>query len=150
MKEYGVVEADPERDILKVAVFERYGRGSRALGFISGFGLQSGAFAGSIGQDSQNVVAVGVDDTDIAVAVNEVRNLNGGVAVAGHGRLTKLPLPIAGIMTDISASELAEARAHIVAALRELGCQLSDPIFSLSLARVHFSLGANSGIIGST
>ena len=130
----GAVEADPGRDLLKVTVYERYGKGSRALGFIRGFGLHAGAFAGSIGQDSQNVVGVGVDDSDLAAAINAVREMNGGVAVVHGEKVTMLPLPIAGIMTDVGAAELAAGRAGIAAALRELGCAMSDPIFALSLA----------------
>ncbi|OGO05982.1 MAG: hypothetical protein A2Y73_06735 [Chloroflexi bacterium RBG_13_56_8] len=129
-----VVEVDPSRDILKAAVFERYGKGTRALGFIRGFDLTQGALAGSIGQDSQNVVGVGVSDEDLALAINRVRELNGGVVVAAQGHiLAELPLPIAGIMTDISPRDLVAARAKITATLRELGCQLHDPIFTLSL-----------------
>lgn len=130
----GLVEVDPSRDLLKVAVLERYGGGSRALGFIRGFGLQRGALAGSIGQDSQNMVAVGVGDSDMAMAINRVRELNGGVVVVAQGGvLAELPLPIAGIMTDIDPRRLASERAAVSATLRGLGCGLKDPIFTLSL-----------------
>jgi adenine deaminase len=130
----GRVETDPRRDVLKVAVFDRYGRGSRAIGFVQGFGLQAGALAGIIGQDSQNVVGVGASDYDLAAALNAVRHLNGGVAVAHGNRLTTLALPIAGIMTSASPAELIAGRAKIAAAFRDLGGTLRDPIFALSLA----------------
>jgi len=130
----GVIKSDPQRDLLKVAVFQRYGDGSRALGFIHGFGMQAGALAGSIGQDSQNLVAVGVSDSDLAMAINRVRELNGGVVAARDRVLAELPLPIAGIMTDIDPSDLAGERAKITDVLRGLGCQLQDPIFTLSLS----------------
>jgi len=131
----GIVKTEPERDLLKVAVFERYGGGTRTVDFIRGFDLRSGAIAGSIGQDSQNVVVVGVNDADMALAVNRVIELNGGIVVATQGNITaELSLPIGGIITDINPRELAAKRTEITTALRELGCQLTDPIFTLSLS----------------
>jgi len=131
----GIVSGDPQQDILKAAVFDRYGKGTRTVAFVRGFGLRDGAFAGSIGQDSQNVVGVGACDADLACAINEVIRMNGGVAVVrGDSERTTLPLPIAGIMTDASPAELAQRRAAIATALWSLGCALADPIFALSLA----------------
>lgn len=131
----GVVEADVSQDLLKVAVLERYGGGTRSVAFIQGFGLKEGAFAGSIGQDSQNVVVVGAGNHDMACAVNRVAEINGGVVAATQGAvLAELPLPIAGIMTDIPPHELGAQRENVIKVLRELGCRLKDPIFMLSLA----------------
>jgi adenine deaminase len=130
----GEVLPDPSHDILKVAVFNRYGDETRTNGFIRGFGLKSGAMAGSIGQDSQNIVVVGTNDCDMAVAVNRIRQLQGGVVVVAEGKiLAELPLPIAGIMTDIPSAQLVIGRAMIFQALLQLGCNLTDPIFTLSL-----------------
>lgn len=130
----GKVVSDLSRDLLKVVVFERYGGETRSIGFIKGFCLTSGAFAGSIGQDSQNIVAVGVSDSDIVVAVNRVREMQGGVVAVDQGQIVaELELPIAGIMTDIDPQHVIRKRAKIFRALKNMGCGLSDPIFSLSL-----------------
>ncbi len=122
-------------DILKLGVFNRYGLGTRALGFIRGFGFKNGALAGSIGQDSQHLVVIGTNDADMLRAANRVIEMQGGVVVAGDKRvLAELPLPIAGIMTDINPAELAAKRLQILAQCRRLGSELDDPIFTLSLA----------------
>jgi len=131
----GIAEVDPETDRLKVAVFERYGGGTHSLAFVRGFGLKKGALAGSIGQDSQNIVAVGVTDSDIAKAINRILEIQGGIVVVEGGKIIgELSLPIGGIMTNISPVELAEKRQEIKKALWMLGCKLKDPIFTLSLS----------------
>jgi adenine deaminase len=122
------------RDILKVAVFERYGGGTRSVAFLSGFGLREGAIAGSIGQDAQNIVVVGASEADMALAVNRIRALQGGVVLAAQGRvLEEIELPIGGIMTDARPDSLAEDLRCLEHALRQLGCTLSAPVFTLSL-----------------
>lgn len=130
----GFITADSENDILKVAVFERYGNGTRSLGFVKGFGLKTGAFGGSIGQDSQNVVVVGTNDADMAVAVNSIGRINGGIVIVNNGNVVaQLRLPIAGIITDIPPQELAAERKMLTRVLHDMGCRLKDPIFTLSL-----------------
>jgi adenine deaminase len=129
-----MLSSDPQRDLLKLAVFERYGGGSRSLGFVHGFGMRTGALAGTIGQDSQNLVVVGACDEDMALAANRVRDINGGVVVANQDMVAaELPLPIGGIMTDIAPHFLAEKRALVKGAAQRMGCTLTDPIFALSL-----------------
>jgi adenine deaminase len=130
----GSVQMDVGRDILKVAVFERYGGGTRSVAFLSGFGLRQGALAGSIGQDAQNIVVVGASETDMALAVNRIRALHGGVVLAAQGQiLEEIELPIGGIMTDVKPASLAAALGRLEGALRGLGCELSAPVFALSL-----------------
>jgi len=130
----GSVQMDVGRDILKVAVFERYGGGTRAVAFISGFGLRQGALAGSIGQDAQNIVAVGASESDMALAVNRIRALHGGVVLAAQGQiLEEIELSIGGIMTDAKPVALSAALGRLEAALRGLGCELGAPVFTLSL-----------------
>ena len=92
---------DPERDVAKVAVLERYGKnGNIGLGFVRGFGLKSGAVASSVGHDSHNLCVVGVSDADMALAVNALRECGGGFAVADRGRiLDLLPLPLGGLLS---------------------------------------------------
>ncbi len=91
---------DVRRDILKAAVFERHlGTGHVGLGFVGGYGLKKGAVATSVAHDSHNLIVVGTNDRDMALAANAVRANCGGLAVAAEGRVTgELALPIGGIM----------------------------------------------------
>ncbi|MHB9032058.1 MAG: adenine deaminase [Anaerolineae bacterium] len=131
----GLIQAEPGSDILKLAVFNRYGLGTRCLGFVHGYGLKRGAVAGSIGQDSQHLVVIGANDQDMQCAANRVNDLHGGFVVASDNQvIAELALPIAGIMTDASPLDLAARRLQIIRCCRELGSQLDDPIFILSLA----------------
>jgi len=131
----GCLQADVQRDLLKLAVLNRYGKQTRCVGFVHGFGFRRGALAGSIGQDSQHLVVIGANDQDMVLAANRVIDLQGGVVLAADNRIVEeLALPIAGIMTDISPAELAVKRRQIIQACRELGSQLADPLFSLSLS----------------
>ena len=106
--EDGRVIPDVTRDILKGVVLERFGRGKgHNTGLIRGYGLQEGAIAGSIGQDSQNIVAVGTNDEDICAAVNAVAEMQGGVVLTSGGKKTAaIELPIFGIMTEKSFEDL--------------------------------------------
>lgn len=132
--EDGWAVADPERDLLKLAVVERHrGSGRVGLGFVRGFGLKRGALASSVAHDSHNIVVVGCSDGEMAAAAEAVVRMGGGqVAVAGERVLAELPLPIAGLMSD---RPLEEVRARLEAlnrAARELGCSLDSPLMSLS------------------
>ncbi len=132
--EDGRAVADPERDLLKLAVVERHrGSGRVGLGFVRGFGLKRGALASSVAHDSHNIVVVGCSDGEMAAAAEAVVRMGGGqVAVAGERVLAELPLPIAGLMSD---RPLEEVRARLEAlnrAARELGCPLDSPLMSLS------------------
>ncbi|MDO8736196.1 MAG: adenine deaminase [Thermoleophilia bacterium] len=130
----GLVVADPERDILKIAVVERHtASGNVGLGFVSGMGLKRGAIASSVAHDSHNVIVVGVSDTDMRTAVIEIAKMNGGAVVVADGRLVaSLPLPVAGLMSDQPIKDVAAAVREVVGAAAELGCQLPDPLISLS------------------
>ncbi|MBE5786237.1 MAG: adenine deaminase [Clostridiales bacterium] len=94
--------ADIQRDILKLCVVERHrNTGHIGIGYLHGYGLKQGAVATSIAHDSHNIIAVGVDDADIATAVNQVRQMGGGIAVVCGGKaLHSLPLSIAGLISD--------------------------------------------------
>lgn len=93
---------DPEKDILKMVVCERHHHtGHVAVCYVKGYGLRSGAIAASIAHDSHNIIACGVTDEDISLAVNRIRELHGGLVVAEQGRIAAdLPLPVAGLFTD--------------------------------------------------
>lgn len=131
----GVVQADTDRDLLKVAVFDRYQEnGYHALGVVRGFGFKKGAFGGSIGQDSQNLVVVGADDEDMALVVNTIREMQGGVVAAADGKvLAKVELPIAGIMSALNPRELQQRFKELHQSLDGLGSKQVNPSFTLSL-----------------
>lgn len=131
----GLLQVDANRDLLKVAVFDRYQEaGHYALGIVRGFGIKKGALAGSIGQDSQNLVVVGTNDEDMAVAVNTIREIQGGVAFAADGQIiAQVNLPIAGIMSDIEPRKLQQEFKKLHQSLAEMGSQQGNPSFDLSL-----------------
>jgi len=124
---------DSERDILRIAVAERYGKSNLALGFIKGFKLKKGAVASSIAHDSHNIIAIGLDKKDIVKAINAIREMQGGITVVKNDRiLIKLPLPIAGLMSDKPAEKVVEKLDKFHAILKELGCTLNSPLMILS------------------
>lgn len=131
----GRLWADPGQDIAKAAVVERHGRGGGiGLGFVHGFGLRRGAVASTVAHDSHNLLIVGVDDADMAAAGNALAECGGGmVAVAGGKVLARVELPIAGLMSDRPAHEVAAAVAELERAWRDLGCQLASPFMTMSL-----------------
>jgi adenine deaminase len=129
----GCVVADPTRDLLKIAVVNRYARQAPvAVGFVRGFGLKAGAIASSVAHDSHNIVAVGVDDAALAAAVNRVIAERGGLAVVGRGRSAVLPLPIAGLMSNLDGREVARRYTEIDRRAKALGSKLDAPFMSLS------------------
>jgi len=132
--EDGIAVADPDRDILKLAVVERHkASGNVGLGFVKGIGLSRGAIASSVAHDSHNVIVAGASDEDMRIAVIEIARMNGGAALVADGTvLARLPLPVAGLMSDLPIREVAAAAREFNGAAEELGCGLSDPLISLS------------------
>lgn len=130
----GAAVSDPKRDILKIAVIERHtASGRMGLGFVRGFGLQTGALASSVSHDSHNIIVVGADDQDMMTAAIEVARMDGGQAVVDSGQVTAaLPLPIAGIISPRPLEEVRRAIILLNRAARELGCTLKDPFMTLS------------------
>jgi adenine deaminase len=130
----GEAIADPERDLAKVAVIERHlGTGRTGLGFVRGFGLRRGAIGSTLSHDAHNAVVVGMDDTSMAFAVRRLANLGGGIVVVDGGELlAELPLPVAGILSDAPLATVVAASEALVAAARELGCEVEAPFQSLA------------------
>ena len=130
----GEAVADPERDLAKIAVIERHlGTGRIGLGFVRGFGLRRGALGSTLSHDAHNAVVVGVDDTSMAFAVRRLANIGGGIVVVDGGELlAELPLPVAGILSDAPLAEVVAASEAVVAAARELGCEIEAPFQSLA------------------
>jgi adenine deaminase len=125
---------DLERDVLKVCVFARHGVNRNVgRGFVKGFGLKAGALASSVGHDSHNVIVVGGDDADMALAVNRVVELKGGfVAVRDGAVVAELALPIAGLMSERPLAEVTAGLKTLRLALRDLGCPLAEPFLQLA------------------
>jgi adenine deaminase len=124
--------SDTERDILKIAVVNRYEERPPAIGFIKNFGLQKGAIASSIAHDSHNIVAVGVDDHTICDAVNLIIQQRGGVSLVSDEFREVLALPVAGIMSDEDGFIVAEKYARLNTLAKKLGTRLSAPYMTLS------------------
>ncbi|HNR41305.1 MAG TPA: adenine deaminase [Bacteroidales bacterium] len=123
---------DLQNDILKLIVKDRYNDLPPAIGFIRGFGLQKGAFAGSVAHDSHNIICAGTNDEDIVTAVNEIIRMKGGLAVADSGSVSSFQLQIAGIMTDRPLTEVASGYKQLSAKVKSLGCDMSSPFMTLS------------------
>lgn len=130
--ENGLAVEDVSRDILKIAVVNRYEDAPPSVGFVRGFGLRRGALAASVAHDSHNILAVGASDRDIAAAVNSVIEQKGGMAVADGGSAMVLPLPVAGLMSDGDGFEVARRYSEIDRAAKELGSPLGAPFMTLS------------------
>jgi adenine deaminase len=126
--------ADPERDLLKIAVVERHlGTGRIGLGLVRGFGLRSGAIASTVAHDAHNAVVVGVKDDDMLRAVRRLSETGGGVVVIDGGIVrAELKLPIAGLLSDGSLAEVIDASRACVEAARALGCRLASPFQSMA------------------
>lgn len=130
----GEVVADPERDILKLAVIERHRMtGNVGLGFVRGLGLRQGALAGSVGHDAHNLIVAGCDDISMMTAARAVARMGGGLAVAvGEQVLATVPLPVAGLMSDQPVETVRFQMDHLTRAARSLGTSLPDPLMTLS------------------
>jgi adenine deaminase len=125
----GAVEPDPAKDLLTIAVVNRYAPAPVAVAMVRGFGLRTGAIASSVAHDCHNVVAVGASPAALAEAVNAVFAARGGLSVVGGDGAPAevLPLPIAGLMSDRPAEEVAAAYGRLTARARTLGSPLRAP-----------------------
>jgi adenine deaminase len=134
----GSVLADPAQDVQYVAVVERYGRTrNRPTAFVSGFGLKSGALATSAAPDDNNIVCVGENPADMAVAINHLIASNGGQVVVDKGKVVAfLPLPIGGIVADLEPEEMARRESELDDAARALGCQLPWPFMYMFVLQI--------------
>lgn len=129
----GYARADAQRDIAKLAVVERHhGSGRIGLGFVQGLGLTRGALAGTVAHDSHNLIIAGMNDADMLLAAQVVKDMGGGLAVVSDGRiLGRLPLPVAGLMSVEKAETTAAALAALQTHAASLGA-LNDPFMILS------------------
>jgi adenine deaminase len=132
--EGGCAVADTERDILKIAVLERHrASGKIGKGFIHGFGLKRGALAGTVAHDHHNLVVIGADDDSMRAAVHAVAEMGGGlVAMDGETVLARLPLPVAGLMSEAPIEEVRREYDALIAAAHGLGSTMHDPFMCMS------------------
>ncbi len=130
----GQAVADASRDMAKVAVIERHKMTGRiGLGFVRGFGLQRGALASTHAHDAHNVVVVGVDDDDMAAAVNHLTETGGGqVAMAGGSVVGEVRCPFGGLLSDRTAEEVAAAARGLSDAAARMGVTLPSPFMAMS------------------
>jgi adenine deaminase len=130
----GEAVADPERDLLKIAVIDRHtASGAQGLGFIQGMGLQRGAMAGTVAHDHHNLIIIGADDQSMLTAARAVAMMGGGLAVThGAQTLAALPLPVGGLMSDRPIGEVRQGYDAVVMAARALGSELHDPFMAMS------------------
>ncbi len=126
--------ADPDRDLVKLAVIERHhGTGRTGVGFAKGIGLRRGAMAQTILHDAHNIIVAGVDDSDMVIAVRELERIGGGAVIVENGEIAAtIALPIAGLITDVPPTELLKAQTEFETIARVLGCTLPHPIMTLA------------------
>ena len=130
----GCIVADPARDLVKIAVIERHhATGRIGLGFATNVGLKRGAFASTVAHDAHNIVALGVDDADMAACAMRMAEIGGGIVIAEGGRVVEeLPLPIAGLMSDRPLLEVHERLRSMEKRLHGMGVTTASPFMTLS------------------
>lgn len=128
----GFAESNPEKDILKITVVNRYQDAPPAVAFIKNFGLKTGAIASSVGHDSHNIIAVGIDDESICRSVNLLIEAKGGISAVSGEKEEVLPLPVGGIMSPEDGYQVAEAYTRIDRMAKEMGSNLNSPFMTLS------------------
>lgn len=131
----GVIQPDLDQDVVQLACIERHGiSGQISLGFASGFGLKSGAVASTVAHDSHNLLVMGTNAEDMALAANELAACGGGMIVVRDGKiLAKVAMPIAGLLADRPVETVAEEVAALEEAWKELGCYIHAPFMTFSL-----------------
>ncbi len=131
----GCLESDIEQDTLKTFVFERHNNtGKHGIGFSKGFNIKSGAMASTVAHDAHNLLVVGTNDEDMALAANTLIKCGGGMCVINNGKvLGCVELPLAGLMNIKSAEEMSEKVACLDKAWKEIGCDIVSPFMTMAL-----------------
>jgi adenine deaminase len=131
--EDGVIVPDLERDVLPLAMIDRFGKGTGiGVGFVQGFGLRRGAFASSVNAVCENLVVVGTNADDMALAVNRLAEIGGGKIVVADGEVLSLvELPLLGLLAEDRLDVVMEKFEAAFADIRELGCELRSPYSTL-------------------
>jgi len=133
--EKGVVLNDTSQDIIKAAVVERHrGTGTMGKGFVKGFSIKEGAVASTVAHDSHNLLILGTNDEDMALAGNTLAKVGGGMVAVKNGQvIALLPLPIAGLMCQEPADVVAKKVEELDLAWKELGCNMVSPFMTMAL-----------------
>lgn len=126
------VVSDVENDILKLVVYNRYSDALPAIGFIKNFGLKNGALVSTVAHDSHNIVAVGTSDSEIALAINRIIDAKGGIIASSGDRFSLMPLPIAGLMSNLEGPEVARLYQATDEFAKQLGTTLNAPFMTLA------------------
>jgi adenine deaminase len=130
--EDGMVVSNVNKDILKLVVYNRYEHAKPAIAFINHFGLKTGAIASTVAHDSHNIIAVGTSDQDICKAINLLVKNKGGVSLVDGKKEMILPLPVAGLMSNKDAYEVASLYDSLDKEAKKLGSSLRAPYMTLS------------------
>lgn len=130
----GNAEADVDNDVLKIMVFERHkATGNIGKGFIKGFGLKSGAIASTVAHDAHNMIVIGTNDADMEMAAIELVKSQGGKVIVNNGEVvSKLPLPIAGLMSDQPFETVLQQCHELKEGVKKIGCALDDPFMTMA------------------
>lgn len=128
----GDLQPKIEEDILKIAVVERYGAKNISNAFVKGFELETGAIASSVAHDSHNIIVVGTNSPDMMEATNILSKNKGGLVTVVNGESHSLKLPIAGLMSPMSAKDVSSKLKQLHEVVREMGCKLESPFMTLS------------------
>lgn len=131
----GLLESDLEQDVLKTFVFERHHEtGTVGKGFVKGFGINKGAMASTVAHDAHNLLVIGTNDEDMALAANTLIQCGGGMAAVCDGKvLGCVPLPIAGLMNDKPVEEMSATVAKLEEAWKIIGCEMPSPFMTMAL-----------------
>jgi adenine deaminase len=129
---HGNIVSDVKRDILKIAVVNRYADSKVSVGFVQNFRLKKGAIASSVAHDSHNIIAVGVTDEEICRAVNLIIKTKGGISAVSPQKEMVLPLEVAGIMSTEDYTHVAEKYSVLDRFAKDLGSTLHAPFMTLS------------------
>ncbi|EJP6472595.1 adenine deaminase [Clostridium botulinum] len=129
------VECDSSKDVLKAVVFERHHEtGKAGYGFVKGFGIKRGAMAATVAHDAHNLLVIGTNDEDMALAANTLIECGGGMVAIQDGKVLGLvPLPIAGLMSNKPLEEMAEMVEKLDSAWKEIGCDIVSPFMTMAL-----------------
>ncbi|MBR4078858.1 MAG: adenine deaminase, partial [Christensenellaceae bacterium] len=133
--ENGELNSDVSQDVLKTFVFERHHEtGKYGVGFVKGFGIEKGAMASTVAHDAHNLLVVGTNDEDMALAANTLIECGGGMAAVCDGKvLGCVPLPIAGLMNSKPVEEMSAIVAQLEKAWIEIGCDMPSPFMTMAL-----------------
>jgi adenine deaminase len=131
----GQVSSDTTQDVLKTAVFERHHEtGKVGFGFVKGFGIRCGAMASTVAHDAHNLLVIGTNDEDMALAANTLIACGGGMTAVQNGKvLGTVPLPIAGLMNDKPLEEMSRIVESLSAAWKQIGCNIVSPFMTMAL-----------------